>query len=128
MRETRTLRAMWRELETGLRSHASEALPTETGSKQIGRTYGTSAPALDPTDIGFPCLSCLMAFPISQGLLLENFRNFLGKRISMSERFSERFLKQPLMTISFPKIPFLKPDFPLQHLGGGSWKHNAQRR
>src|ERR1035437_7804670 len=39
VRETRTLRAMRRGLETAYGS-ASEALPEKTGSRRIGRTYG----------------------------------------------------------------------------------------
>jgi hypothetical protein len=39
VREIRSLRSKWRGLETGLR-FASEALPEETGSQQIGGTYG----------------------------------------------------------------------------------------
>ena len=54
MREIRTLRAMWRGLET---THGSdtEALSTETESKQSKPNLRTSAPVLDPTING--CLS-----------------------------------------------------------------------
>ena len=39
MREIRTLRAMWRGLETAYGT-AIEALPTETGSPRLGWAYG----------------------------------------------------------------------------------------
>jgi len=39
VREIRTLRAMWRGLETAYGT-AIEALPTETGSPRLGWVYG----------------------------------------------------------------------------------------
>ena len=49
MREIRTLRAMWRGLETGLRLN-SEDTPRGNGEQWIGRTYRPTAPVLDPTE------------------------------------------------------------------------------
>ncbi len=48
MREIRTLRAMWRGLETSSR-FAYWGTSTGNGEQRIGRTYGATAPVLDPT-------------------------------------------------------------------------------
>jgi len=50
VREIRSLRAMWRGWEPA-HGPDSEALPTEKGEQRIGRTYGVTAPVLDPTGL-----------------------------------------------------------------------------
>ena len=51
MREIRTLRVMWRELETGLRTFLAGHEGGNPGYRQ-GTSYRTTAPALDPTSPG----------------------------------------------------------------------------
>ena len=63
MREIRTLRAMWRGLETGSRC-GFQGTPNGNGEQQLGRTYGMSAPVLDPPAESFEgivatCTGCI---------------------------------------------------------------------